>query len=72
MTITRTDSRNRVGIVWFDNEAEADKYAARMLITEHPDVIAAANVGFAQCGRDRGFDVKDASGVVVEFAVVTP
>lgn len=72
MAITRTESRNRVGITWYETEAEAQEAAIKMFATYPPESIEAANAGYVQCGRDRAFDIKDDDGNTVEFAVVTP
>lgn len=73
MPIIKSESRNRIGIDWYDTEAEAEEKAAIMLDNpDWADAIAAANIGFAQCGRDRAFDLKDADGTRYGYAVVTP
>lgn len=66
MAITRRDSRSRVGILWFDNEPEADEYAATLSVKYGSEAIANANLGIIQVGRDRAFDLPG------EYAVVTP
>lgn len=73
MGLVRSESRSRIGIDWYDTEAEAEAASEKML--NNPRLagsIADANIGFAQCGRDRGFDLKDADGNRIVFAVVTP
>lgn len=72
MAIVKTESRNRIGIVWYDDETEAQEAADKMFETYPAQSIADANIGYAQCGRDTGFDLKDESGAKVAFAVVTP
>lgn len=72
MAIVRRESRNRIGIIWFDSEQEATDFAARLSEEYGQDTIIDANIGFAQCGRDPVFDRKDENGKSIEFAVVTP
>jgi hypothetical protein len=72
MAVVKTESRNRIGVTWFDNEDEADEYALQLVTLYPQDAIAQANIGFAQCGRDRAFDLKDEEGNRTAFAVVTP
>jgi hypothetical protein len=72
MTRTRTESRSRVGIQWFDNEAEANDVAAHLAETYGEESIADANIGFIQVGRDPALDRRDEHGAAIEFAVVTP
>lgn len=61
--IVRRESRSRVGITWYDNEAEAIEAGER---ARREPGAAAANIGIVQVGRDRGFDRPG------EYAVVTP
>lgn len=71
MAITRRDSRGRIGIVWFDNEPEAAKFALDLLNDEgQAGAVFNANLGIAQCGRDPAFDRHGPDGC--EYAVVTP
>ena len=72
MARTHTESRCRIGIDWYDNEAEANEAAARMFATYPAESLNGASIGYVQVGRDPGFDRKDEHGAVVEFAVVTP
>lgn len=51
--IVKTWSGCRIGVVWYDSEAEAEARATQ--IPSEPGV-AEANIGFAQCGRDRARD----------------
>jgi len=66
MPIVRRESRNRVGVVWFDNEAEADKHDRELPLIYGPDALLDASIGFIQTGRDKGLDRPG------EYAVVTP
>lgn len=63
MPVVRRESRSRIGIVWYDDEAEAK--AAGEAARREPGADA-ANIGIAQVGRDPGFDRPG------EYAVVTP
>lgn len=59
----RHESRSRVGIDWYDNEAEAveaGKVARKLPGAEQ------ASLGMVQVGRDKAFDRPG------EYAVVTP
>lgn len=67
MAVVREESRCRIGIVWYDNEAEADALAAELAGYDGP-----ANAGYVQVGRATSFDVKGPGGVTTEFAVVIP
>lgn len=72
MARVRSESRCRIGIDWYDNEAEADAAA----IAARQQAAIARQVGYdfgyMSIGRDRVFDRKDEDGNTVEFAVVTP
>lgn len=73
MAFVKSESRCRVGISWYDNEAEAVAVAEQMMASPGlARAIADANVGYVQCGRDPAFDLKDEGGNRVAFAVVTP
>ena len=64
------DSRSRVGINWYDSEAEADAAAARLREPDMAQSVADANIGMIQCGRATYFD-REVDGVQ-GYAVVTP
>lgn len=70
MAKVATDSRSRVAIDWYDDEAEAEGAAARLRKPDMAQAVAEANIGVVQCGRDPGFD-KVVEGVQW-YAVVTP
>lgn len=72
MALVKHESRSRVGVDWYDNEAEADAAADALEDVYGAQAIADASIGFVQVGRDPVFDLKDESGDKVAFAVVTP
>lgn len=63
MALVRSESRSRVGIDWYDNEAEADEAGRR---AQASPAAADANIGVVQVGRATGYDQPG------EYAVVTP
>ncbi len=67
----KSESRCRIGIDWYDNEAEAEAAAREVFQTYLPESIRSANLGYVQVGRDSGFDYTDESGTKL-YAVVTP
>jgi hypothetical protein len=67
MALIKQDSRSRIAIEWYDDEAEADTRAKQVLAGPG---VGAANIGYVQVGRDKGFD-QTVDGVRL-FAVVTP
>lgn len=70
MPIVRQDSRSRVGINWYDDEAEAVAVAQTLHTQYDRETIQQANMGFIQVGRDRSFDtVVDGRPA---YAVVVP
>jgi hypothetical protein len=72
MPMIRHDSRNKVGISWYDNEAEAVAAAEAQKPLVESQLRHGYDFGYLWPGRDRGFDTKDADGNVTEWAVVTP
>ena len=62
-----TESRNRIGIEWYLDEADADERAAYILANVD---CTDANVGYVQCGRATYFD--RSVGGFKQYAVVTP
>lgn len=65
-----TDSRSRIAITWYDDEAEAIERAAGLTEEFGERRIERANFGITQCGRDATLDrVLDG---VQGYAVVTP
>lgn len=70
MALIEIDSRNKIAIEWYDDEAEAE---ARVESAQEQGRARAAegyDFGYLSIGRDRGFD-KEKDGVKL-FAVVTP
>lgn len=64
-----TESRIRIGIEWWETEEEARERATDVLNYD-PEILAAANLGYAQCGRASWLD-REVNGVK-QYAVVTP
>jgi len=67
MAQVASESRNRVGIVWYDDEDEANDMA---VIAVNDPAAGDANFGIVQVGRDPGFD-KEIDGKMA-YAVVIP
>lgn len=65
------DSRSRIAIEWYDNEAEADARAAVFREERFESQVAKANIGIVQVGRDSSFD-KDGPDGQRQYAVVVP
>lgn len=70
MARVKTESRNRIGIDWYDSEAEADAAAEALKAPEMARRVAEANIGIVQCGRASYFD-QEVDGRMA-YAVVTP
>ena len=62
-----SESRCRIGIVWYDDLAEAEKAGKN---AQTAPGFEEANVGYVTCGRDSGFD-KTVDGKPA-YAVVVP
>jgi hypothetical protein len=63
MPIVRSESRCRIGIVWYDNEAEAKTAGDAARLDPGAEAV---NIGYVQVGRDKAFDRPG------EYAVVIP
>lgn len=66
MAVVRTESRCRIGITWYDTEAEAVEADRKMSDFYSKLSLSEANIGFAQCGRAPEHDQPG------EYAVITP
>lgn len=70
MALVGQESRSRIGIEWWETEEEALERAFIVLKRNDPETLAAANVGYVQCGRASWLD-REVNGVK-QYAVVTP
>lgn len=58
----RHDSRNKVGIDWYDSEAEADEQSPRAKEQGRKAQIEGYDFGYLSVGRDKGFDYEGCLG----------